>query len=86
MDVEQLYIDGVLDSHLIKWDAANQSQADIVKYLKASGYEVPDNTEILKGWYRKVPCRDECNEYCGWMIHPAKPNSRGAFYAALAQL
>lgn len=48
-------------------------------------FTVGDFLSFLVGWYRKVPNVDyyrggDHDEYA-WMLHDAKPNSRGAFLA-----
>ncbi len=80
MDIEPLHIDGETCGFLTKGDV---DEAELKAFLLSRGWieEMPESAQIEKAWYRKVPARDECNEYCGWNLRDAKPKSRGAFFA-----
>ena len=80
MDIETLHIEGETCGFLIKGDV---DEAELKKFLVHHEWlsEVPSSARVEKQWYRKVPARDECNEYCGWSLRDAKPKSRGAFFA-----
>lgn len=73
-------IDGDTCGFLAKGDV---DESELKLFLMTAGWveEIPIRARIEKSWYRKVPARDECNEYCGWMLMEAKPKSNGAFFA-----
>jgi hypothetical protein len=87
MKTDILYIDGMVSGLIINSDRDFDSEElheIVINKLLVEQFEdhqgISANSKINQGWFRKVPVRDECNDYCGWELREAKENSRGAFF------
>jgi hypothetical protein len=81
-----LYIDGFVSGLIINsdrdFDSAELHEIVNIEFLseEIEHQGISADSKIKQGWFRKVPARDECNDYCGWVLRSAKERSRGAFF------